>query len=76
MGKEFKIKGWIARDNDGIHLFFEKPIYTEISHEWLGFVNPRNNRDYGWFIGRTWDTSIFPDAKCGGEPIEVDITIE
>ena len=53
-----QIIGWVAKDLDGVHLFLEDPIFTEVSHEWLGWADSRGR------TGRLLDRALFKDLAC------------
>lgn len=73
MNEEYKIKGWVARDQiegkDGTNLY-------------LGYKKPRQFgeqpfvmwHDYGDFI--SLPEEMFPDLSFDDEPIEVEVTIK
>ena len=73
MNEEYKIKGWVARDQvegkDGTNLY-------------LGYNKPRKCGkepfviwcDYGDFI--SLPKAMFPDLSFDDEPIEVELTIK
>jgi hypothetical protein len=63
------IIAWVAKDLDGVHLFLTEPIYTEVSHEWLGWVD-KNGRP-----GKSLDCSMFKDLRNEAK-VEITITID
>lgn len=66
MTKDAKIKGWVARDENGsLHLFEVEPRRLEDKHQWW-------DRDYDCTV---LDESDFPDLKWEDEPVYVKLII-
>ena len=63
MNEEYKIKGWVAREDDG-WLFLGKEKPRRQYHAWLGAEE--------YF---ELDTNLFPELTWEDEPIEVELLI-
>ena len=68
--QEYKIKGWVARDECGLWLYREKPYRVEgtfCSH-WTDKNGPNSEFPL--------DINIFSELTWEDEPIEVELTIK
>lgn len=65
MNEEYKIKVWVARDQDGC-LF-------------IGKEKPIGNVNLSWIVAEEYfpfDTELFPELTWENSPIEVELTIK
>lgn len=71
MEQEYKIKGWVARDEDGqLCIFYgDKPLRGGCNRWW----HPEHCPEGDWM---TIDDKMFPNLTWEDKPIEVELTIK
>ena len=69
--QEYKIKGWVARDNDGAVFIHKSKPRRNRANNGIGFWKEGGER----FRLSMFD-EMFPDLSFDDEPIEVELTIK